>query len=153
MIGLLNCIIYLILSGVLVFFIGRIIPRKWIKENKFPFKSYRFEKNGKIYEKLRIKKWKLKILDASVVLHKIIPKLIPTKRLEKKQKEKIPTLIKESCVAETTHALSAVLGLFCIKIWKKWGWIVSVVYFIWNIPYILIQRYNRPRLMAVMSRA
>ena len=64
----LYCILYLIISGVIIFLIGRIYPRKWINENKFPFKSFKFEKEGKFYNKLRINKWKTKLPDASVII-------------------------------------------------------------------------------------
>jgi len=148
------CILYLILSGLTIFFLGRAIPRKWIKEDKFPFRLFKFEKNGLIYEKLRIKVWKTKLPDASVIISKIVPNFMPTKRIEKNNKEKVKILIKETCVAESNHFLSAISGLLCIKIWKGiGGWIISLIYFIWNIPFILIQRYNRPRLISVYNKS
>ena len=78
-----KCILYLLVICIMVFFIGRLFPRRWINENKFPFKSYHWEKNGKIYDKLAIKKWKTKLPDASIVLHRIIPKLYPKKIVDK----------------------------------------------------------------------
>ena len=146
----LYCIIYLAIMSLTVFIIGRIYPRKWIKENKFPFKSFRFEKNGKIYEKIKIKKWKTKLPDASLLLHKFMPK----KRLETKSMDKVKILIKETCVAETTHSVAGILGFVCVLIWKKYGgWILSIVFFLINIPFVLIQRYNRPRLLALSNKA
>jgi len=131
--------------------VGRVYPRRWIKENSFPFKPLKIERNGKIYDKLKIKKWKLKLPDASLFFHKIFKK-IPTKRLEGNKKEKIAVLIKESCVAEMTHFVALVLGFFCIKIWKNMGgWIVSIVFMILNLPFILIQRYNRPRFINALA--
>lgn len=50
-------------------------------------------------------------------------------------------------MAETTHFLVAVMGLYCAKIWRGGGLILSLLYFIWNLPFVLIQRYNRPRLI------
>lgn len=145
--GFVNCLIYLIVSGLCIFFIGRIFPRKFIKEKCFPFKSYKFEKNGKIYEKIKIKKWKTKLPDASVIIHKFVPKLMPEKRIRNLKKANIETLVKESCVAEMTHFLAALCGFLCIKIWyKKWGVVLSIINMICHIPFILIQRYNRPRL-------
>lgn len=144
---LLKCIIYLIVSGIIIFFIGRIFPRTLLKENNFPFKPYKFEKNGKIYEIFKIKKWKTKLPDASVIIYKIFPNFMPIKRIKKRNKNTLNTLIKESCVAETTHFLAAITGFACVKIWKGLGgWVVSLFYLILHIPFIMIQRYNRPRL-------
>lgn len=144
----LHCIIYLASMGILVFLIGRYFPRKWILENKFPFCDFKFEDNGLFYERIfKIKKWKTKWPDASMILHKFFPKHYPKKRIERCDKQKIPVLIKESCIAESTHVIAGLLGFLCIKIWKKSGGIVlSITWALFNLPPILIQRYNRPRL-------
>lgn len=147
------CLIYLLTLSVFVFFIGRIIPRSWIKEDKFPFKSFKWEKNGLIYEKLKIKKWKTKLPDASLVLNKIIPNLYPTKRMKNSDKEKTKILIKESCVAEGTHKVVSILGFLCIYIWKSFGGVtVAVAFYLFNVPFIIIQRYNRPRLKKLANK-
>lgn len=146
------CIIYLLVASIVIYLLGRVIPYKWINENAFPFKSFAFEKNGKIYEKLKIKKWKNKLPDASQFISKVV-KRVPAKNLEGNCGKKIPILIKETCKAEFTHFIASVAGFYCCKIWKKGGYMLSVLYFIGNLPFILIQRYNRPRLKRAMSFA
>ena len=144
---------YMLTITVGIYIIGRIFPRKWIKEDKFPFRSFAFEKNGRIYDKIKIKKWKTKWPDASKLIHKIIPQ-IPVKRFDDKSPEKVKTLIKESCVAETTHVVAFVLGFFAIFLWGSvLGVLLTIVYALANIPPILIQRYNRPRLMRALQFA
>lgn len=139
-------LIYILWVSIGVFLMGRIFPRKLIFPDKFPFKSFKFEENGNIYNKLQIRKWKTKLPDASVILHKICPWLIPKKRIESKQK--ISVLIKETCIAEVTHILAAVLGFGTLRICKNIkGWIVATAYLIFNVPFVLIQRFNRPRLI------
>ena len=150
--NLLNCLLFLIVSGIAVFFIGRIFPRKWIFENKFPFESFRWEHGGKIYDKIKIKKWKTKLPDASLIIGRFFPKFLPKKRIEGETKEKISILIKESCIAESTHFLSAIIGLYCAKLWRFWGAIVSAIWAIWNTLFIFIQRYNRPRLIIAQKK-
>lgn len=141
---------YMLAITVGIYVIGRIFPRKWIKEDKFPFRSFAFEKNGKIYDKIKIKKWKTKWPDASMVIHKIIPQ-IPVKRFDDKSPEKVKTLIKESCVAETTHIVAFVLSFFALFFWFSIvSIILTVMYALVNIPPILIQRYNRPRLVRTL---
>lgn len=144
------CILYLVVMSVVVFLVGRFFPRKWIKEEKFPFKSFKFEKQGKIYEKLKIKKWKTRLPDASLILNKIFRKRMPVKRIRDLKKSSANVLVKETCVAEATHFWAGILGFLCVKIWKSaGGYIISAAYFLLNVPFILIQRYNRPRLLKV----
>lgn len=143
----LRTIRYILCTSILVFILGRIYPRKWIFEDRFPFKSFEFEKRGRIYNKIHIMKWKTKLPDASVIITKILPKFMPRKRLE--QDNQIPVLIKETCIAEATHVLVAILGFGCVFIWEGiGGWIVSIVFLLLNFPFIIIQRFNRPRLIA-----
>lgn len=150
--NLLNCVLYIIITGIVIFFIGRIFPRKLIKENKFPFKSFKWEKEGKIYDRIKIKQWKTRLPDASLIIGRFFPKFLPKKRIEGAKKAKVAVLVKESCIAESTHFLSALAGLFCIKIWRFWGVIVSIIWALWNMLFILIQRYNRPRLIATQNK-
>lgn len=144
----LKTIHYILCVSIAVFILGRVFPRKWIFEDRFPFKSFEFEKGGRIYNKIGIMKWKTKLPDASVIITKIIPKFMPRKRID--QDDQIPILIKETCVAEATHVLVSFLGFGCVFIWDGiGGWAVSVAFLLFNIPFIIIQRFNRPRLIAV----
>lgn len=58
-------------------------------------------------------------------------------------------LVQETCVAEAVHTASILLGLGALWLCPGWGGVV--LWLIWfllaNLPFILIQRYNRPRLM------
>ena len=81
-------------------------------------------------------------------MSRIMPDMVP-KRLDGIAKsETVDILIKEGCVAELVHQALITLGFVCVWIWKGMGgWIVSLLFAIGNVPYIIIQRYNRPRLM------
>lgn len=61
----------------------------------------------------------------------------------------VELLVQETCVAEAVHTASILLGLGALWLWPGWGGVV--LWLIWfllaNLPFILIQRYNRPRLM------
>lgn len=149
---LLYSITYLATISITIFTIGRFFPRKWIKEEAYPFCCFAFEKDGRIYEKIKIRKWKTKWPDASMLLHGFFPKHYPKKRLDDKPNKKLPILIKESCLAETTHFLCSILGFGCVFIWKQaGGFILSLLYFFVNLPPIIIQRYNRPRYKKLLA--
>lgn len=147
--GFLRCFLYLMTLGVLGFFTGRILPKEWLDASKFPFKAYKFEKGGKLYDKLNIKKWQNKVPDMS----RIFPKLIPPKRIEyKADKTKLETMLHETCVAEIIHTVLPILAIPCFWLWKgRKGRIIYYVYvLLGNLPYIIIQRYNRPRITRLL---
>ena len=54
---LLNCVLYLVLTALIGFLAGRIIPKKWLNPYAGIFCSFKFEQDGKLYEKLGIRKW------------------------------------------------------------------------------------------------
>lgn len=147
---ILRCVIYLFVIGVVLFLVGKKIPRKWMKYNSFPFRSFDFEKEGKIYNAIGIRKWKSKLPDIS----KILPGSIPAKKLPRDIcSEDVERLIQETCVAELIHSLLAILGFGCAMIWKGvGGWVLSVLYMFGNLLYNIIQRYNRPKLLHLMMR-
>ena len=59
----------------------------------------------------------------------------------------------ETCVAEAVHTASSLLGLLCLRLWPGWGGVIvwAVWFLLGNLPFILIQRYNRPRLLRLRS--
>ena len=151
-----QCLIYLLIMNISVWVAGRLFPRKWIRENDFPFCTLPCEKDGKIYEKLSIKKWKNKWPDASRIFHKVfgkaIEKIYPKKSLNGNKKSKISTLIKESCIAEATHKAVSFLGWACLFIDTSWKVaLLSFMHSVINLPSIVIQRYNRPRLKRALK--
>lgn len=147
---LLKCVIYLALTGTVGFFAGRIIPKGWLKPEKGWFRSFSFERNGAIYEKLGIRKWQNKVLDMS----RILPRWMPAKNLSGKYKERLPVMIQETCVAEIIHITVSIVGLRCLWIWPGVGGItVTALHIVLlNLPFILIQRYNRPRLIRLQKK-
>lgn len=145
----LHCFIYLAIIGTITFYIGRILPKSWFNYDCFPYKSFEWENNGKIYDKIKIKKWQNKLPDMS----KIFTKLMPAKKIISTKREQIELMIKETCIAEAAHLALMLMGFGCTSIWEgKGGAAVSIIYFIVNIPFVLIQRYNRPRLRKILRQ-
>lgn len=140
----LTCLIYLAVIGMGSFCLGRHIPYEKIREGEFPFASFAWEEEGRCYERLHIKNWQNKVPDMSA----LFPHRMPAKRLFScPDDQQITVMIKETCIAEIIHILLALQGLHCRRIWKGTGGaILSLLFLLGNLPYILIQRYNRPRL-------
>ena len=145
-----RCLIYLGAIGAVLFYIGRLLPGNWFHSDKFPFRCFAFEHGGRIYERVHIRRWKDKVPDMS----KILPRVMLPKRLSwGVESERVARMIQETCIAELIHIILFVLGFGCVLIWEGWGgWVVALVYnLLGNVPFILIQRYNRPRLRRLMA--
>lgn len=84
----------------------------------------------------------------------IFPRMMPSKRLTRAITSKeLKLMIQETCIAEWIHRLLSLLGFGCMFIWKKAGGrILSILYALGNLPYIIIQRHNRPRLLQLLER-
>lgn len=144
-----RCILYLVTLGILSFWGGRIMPVGSFRTDRFPFRSFPFEREGQIYDRLKIRRWKDKVPDMS----KILPQVIVPKRLNLGVKqERVSLLIQETCIAELVHVLLCFAGCGCLVLWPgNGGVIITVLYILLgNLPFILIQRYNRPRLLRLM---
>lgn len=147
--GFCRCFVYLTCLGMFSFFAGRLIPKSWLNPDVFPYKLYAFEKNGRFYEQFNVRKWQSKVLDMS----KLFPKIIPRKSVNDNLYTTLPVMIKETCVAELVHWLLVVPGFYCLFLREGAGGIIIVIlYELGNIPYIIIQRYNRPRLISTLKR-
>lgn len=104
----------------------------------------------KTLEALQIRKWQAKVPDMS----RLFKKLMPEKKLTQKTAQDLPLMIQETCVAELTHGLLCFAGLALLKIWRgPGGVILTVIYIVFgNLPFLFIQRYNRPRLQRLLEK-
>lgn len=145
--GIINNCIYGGICSIAVLIIGLILPRDWFDFSNKLFAERKWE--GGFYNKLYINKWKNKLPDMS----KYIKLMIAKKLYGQESADDIRRLIEETCVAETAHIALIVLSLGMIAVWQSAGGVICcVLYALGNVPYIMIQRYNRPRLMKMMKR-
>ena len=145
-----DCFWYLIIISIAAFFVGRILPKKWFRAELFPYRSYGFEKNGRIYEKLYIRRWINKMLDMS----RILPFMMPPKRLTGDCEKRLPRMIQETCVAEFIHGTNCIAGLYCLWLYPGVGGVIIALIYaaVFNLPYMIIQRYTRPQLVRLGCR-
>lgn len=106
------------------------------------FRECGFEK--KLYKKLKVKRWKdhMPTIDAGLFA------------LEKKPVEGI---IGATCQAEVVHELDVIASLaailFAIPFGDLWVFLVtSVLGAAFDMIFVIIQRYNRPRLLRTLKR-
>lgn len=142
--------LYLVFISVIAFPIGRVIPKQWIHYDSFPFAAYTWEDEGKIYNKIGIRRWMSKVPDMS----RIMKKQMKRKELPKGFGDKdVRYLLDETCIAECIHSLLCIAGLHCMDYWPGAGGVVfATLYFVGNLLFVCIQRHNRPRLARVYKR-
>lgn len=126
------------------------IKRSKFNSNSFFFRTRRWEKNGDIYDTVfLIKKWKRFLPDGAAVTKGGYRK----KKLNEKTPENLEIYIAESCRVELQHFLSIlpfwIFGLFApTKVI-----IIMLLYAVTvNLPCIIAQRYNRPRVAKVLAK-
>jgi glycosyl-4,4'-diaponeurosporenoate acyltransferase len=143
--------IFLLIAGCLGIcshFIGEALPRRLFHPERFPFRTFKWEQNGKFYKKhFKIELWKSKMPDKSQKVKSMEQKSVSGDR----SSEHLQRLTLETCVAEAVHWVLLLLsGLFSIFMARPLGYVVSVLYALSHVPLIMIQRYNRPRLMRLL---
>ena len=127
------------------------LPEDYYKETHWLFQCYAFEKNGQFYAKVfRVHSWKHLLPDGSI---KKKDQRYNKKHLSDFSVEGLEKFLVESRRAELTHWLPIpffwIFGLFTppevILYMLLYAWLV-------NLPCILVQRYNRPRVKKLLKR-
>jgi len=138
-----------VVVGAVSMFLGESIPRRWYRYDAFPYICYRWERGGAIYEKMGVRKWKDRVPDMSKYMKFIIDKRISGSRDAQSMKR----LIQETCNGEFVHWVLLLLSPMNLIFLKGgYGVLATVIYALFNVPFIIIQRYNRPRLVVLLNR-
>ncbi len=148
---LFKSMLYVGALGIIAHFAGEALDRDRFNENAYPFACRPWEREGRIYRKLGVRRWKDKMPDMS----KVLPDMFPKKLTDAGSLDMVRRLIKETCVAEFIHNCLSIL--FFIGIWLLNGCTAEGVFLgtfavVCNLPYVIIQRYNRPMLVRYLRR-
>ena len=147
---LLKGVFYLLALSLLAHPVGQALPRRWFSGDRWPWASAPFEKEGRFWRKLGVHRWKDKVPDMSRLLGDMVKK-----QLAPDGKTDYALLVQETCVAECVHFCLGLLSLGTFALCRS-GWmvcIVAVYILLGNLPFQIIQRYNRPRLLRLMRKA
>lgn len=118
------------------------IFKKYINYNQWWFKEKNFEK--KLYELLRVKEWKDKALTYN-------PESFSLK--EYSLEEIANTMVKSEVDHWINEIISVSTLLFIIPWGRTWAFIISAIAaMIFDSQFIIIQRYNRPRIIKILER-
>jgi glycosyl-4,4'-diaponeurosporenoate acyltransferase len=122
---------------------GLYSSRNWILRER------EWEKKGEIYQQiLKVKLWKKFLPELSDFAKGVFPK----KTIKEFSKDYLQKFLFESRKSEVTHwciIFSAVL----FYLWNDFNSasLILAIAAVLNLPYIIIQRYNRPRIMEVVE--
>lgn len=148
--GFWKCAAYLLVLALIAHPLGQRLPSRF-QPDRFPFRAWKWEKGGRVYGKLHIDSWKKLVPDMSRLLPDMVRKELPASGAV--TAAQASQLVQETCRAEVVHDASCLLGLACLWLWPGWGG--AAVVLVWvllaNLPFILIQRYNRPRLVRLAA--
>ncbi|MBO1198185.1 glycosyl-4,4'-diaponeurosporenoate acyltransferase [Staphylococcus simiae] len=127
--------------------VGTYIPRHFFVKHHNWFSSFKFEQQGKFWQgRFKVHLWKKMIPEGQKINSKIYNK----KHLTAYDSNTIETMIIETERAELIHWLS-ILPVVIFVYAPKYLKIINVLYvLIVNIPIIVVQRYNRPRLRRLL---
>ena len=140
---------YLALLGILSHVLGEAIPRQAFDPQSPLFRTWRWERDGRIYDRLKIRKWKHRLPDMSRMASDMVPKRLGVAP----SAADVRRLIRETCRAEAVHLALMLLSPTICFFWKSAiGILLAVLYALGNLPFVLIQRYNRPRLTVLAAR-
>lgn len=135
-------IVHLIISGIL-FKSDIHRHRMW----NWLYKTYGFEKSGETWDKIfKVKTYKSKLPESTI----IAPTSFDSSKLKDMQPETLREHIDETNRSELTHWLS-ILPAPLFFLWNPKVYMpIHLGYaLVSNVPFILSQRYNRPRLKKV----
>ena len=127
------------------------IPAGRFDPESFLYRLRSWEKGGAIYNKIfRIKKWKERAPDGAAHLKN---KGFPKRRLISHDLSYLELFLLETCRAELTHWIFIVFAL-PFFLWNRFhiGLIMILYALLENLPLIMVQRYNRNRLVRVIQK-
>ncbi|MDY6867562.1 MAG: glycosyl-4,4'-diaponeurosporenoate acyltransferase [Chloroflexota bacterium] len=125
------------------------IPLTWLNPDSRFFQTFKWEKDGKIYQKLfHVQSWKQFIPNAA----NLFSDRFPLKSIKSKDPQYLIRWLKETIRSEICHWLMIVPGFFFF-LWNDviLGWLMVAYAFLNNLPFIIVQRFNRPRIRKLIA--
>jgi glycosyl-4,4'-diaponeurosporenoate acyltransferase len=125
-------------------------PDRWFAPAHPAFRPRRWEDHGRFYEAVvAIRAWKDLLPDGADVLGGSFAK----KHLASYDPEYLARFCRETCRGEAVHWITMAFGPLFFAWNPPWaGWTMMAYAIVANMPCILVQRYNRARLVRMLAR-
>jgi len=146
-----NCV-WVVIIGIISGVVISLIPATAFTPRKHSvYNDFKFEQQGRFYEKhFKISKWKDKLPQFSEITHKGFSK----GNLKGIDESYLSRFYLETVRAEFCHKLLILISpvFRLINEGSEAGIFATLLFAAGNIPFIMIQRYNRPRIKRIMLR-
>ena len=150
LLSILFSLVFLLIIDAVVAIIVRILPKKWINPFNRIYKVHKWE--SKLYLRLGIRKWKDLIPESGKALTGFGKREVENI----KDNTYLYKFMEETVYAEIMHLVSAFLGFLVVfinlKLWLIVGLPLAIFNLILQIMPVMVQRYNRPKLMLAYRR-
>ncbi len=127
-------------------FIDYLLPKSWSDSSRWWFQCFAWEDGGKFYEKyFKVSYWK----DFLPVVNGLNE--VDKSHLQSLEPEYLESFIHDINLGESNHVRSIIMtGIFII--WNPPGmfFLIFTLSFLGHLPFIIIQRYNRPRMQRLL---
>jgi glycosyl-4,4'-diaponeurosporenoate acyltransferase len=143
-----DCIAWAILQPAIAYVCIK-LPSAALRHDRWLFEARGWERGGAIYDTLfRVRRWKSLLPSGGTLFGGF-----SMKRIVALDHDYLRTWIIETCRAELCHWL-VILPSFLFFLWNPFYLAVVMLLYalLINVPLIVIQRYNRPRLLEVARR-
>lgn len=150
LLSILFSLVFLLIIDAVDAIIVRILPKKWINPFNRIYKVHKWE--SKLYLRLGIRKWKDLIPESGKALTGFGKREVENI----KDNTYLYKFMEETVYAEIMHLVSAFLGFLVVfinlKLWLIVGLPLAIFNLILQIMPVMVQRYNRPKLMLAYRR-
>lgn len=125
------------------------MPLEWFDPRAPLFRTRGFEREGRLYRSVGVHRWKDALPEAGSFFRGGFSK----RYLAAREPAYLERYLAETCRAEASHWLAA-LFMLNFFLWNPWytGVIMLAYGILTNLPFIIVQRYNRPRIAAMYRR-
>lgn len=122
------------------------MPLSWFDPEGPLYRSRRIERGGRLYRAFGVHRWKDALPEAGAFFEGGFSK----RSLTTAKAGYLERYLRETCRAEASHWISAALAV-TFFLWNPWyiGAIMIGYGLATNLPFIMVQRYNRPRIARV----
>jgi len=147
---ILDCFAWAFLQTSIAYFCVR-MPVSRLDPNGWLFRTRRWEKGGDLYMRLfRVRKWKSRLPSGGIVFKNGFS----MKQVASRQEDYLERWLRETCRAELMHWIAlAVSGLFFLWNPPLLGSLMVIYAVIANLPCLVTQRYNRPRILRILHES
>jgi len=126
------------------------MPESTYYYKRWLYKEREWEEGGRVYDRLfGVRKWKSRLPEMSDFVKFAFPK----KHLKSTDDDYLARFVLESCRSEWTHWMIICSSLLFL-LWNEFipAFKIILLATVLNMPYIIIQRYNRPRIIRLLEK-